>query len=459
MRCIFEGVLSLFFVLLLCTSLFAVDYGHRLGDREREFRPTGASVLSGALDPSLRKWYVPQELFAEYQWQQWTTTNYAKVRYRRYVDIDLEGECFYDLFGNLTTRGWLLYDWHQTQPRREGSSLLQTLWYLALFDRLVIASDARGEYHYALTIGDEIRTMLTPMTFAKPNFNGIQWDFLSDTYSLTVLLSRINSPGYGMNFGEIPDQTTDNTHLFGGRGTVRLGNAVEIGATYVNAHQSQTLTDFRAGPFEGMLSTGQNRDVSLVQIRLSDDSPEDGTGGAAFIDQEVWITDIHGSVIQGKDVGLLPELEGGKKGIAFLAADGNDRIILTYDLSSPSYTGPEPARIDHLHFRLLLANDYRVEVTSDRQANRSNRPVFLVIAKAPGNVKDNTNQRIVAFDYGLPVTNEVYGITLEVRDVAGFNVSGEFDVTRSTRKYPNVNLKHHHASTSDCFWRTTIGWR
>ena len=45
-----------------------------------------------------------------------------------------------------------------------------------------------------MTIGDRIRTTLTPLTFSKPAFSGIQADFASDKYQATVLMSRISNP-------------------------------------------------------------------------------------------------------------------------------------------------------------------------------------------------------------------------------------------------------------------------
>ena len=46
------------------------DFGSRLGIRrggEVFYDPTGPGVLFDALDPAVKKWYVPQELFNEYQ--------------------------------------------------------------------------------------------------------------------------------------------------------------------------------------------------------------------------------------------------------------------------------------------------------------------------------------------------------------------------------------------------------
>ncbi|MDP6018733.1 MAG: hypothetical protein QGI32_21750, partial [Candidatus Latescibacteria bacterium] len=101
-------------------SGFGQDYGSRLGQIQRggevSFEPTGPGVLFDALDPAVRKWYVPQELYAEYRWKQQEYSNYARHNYQRYVRTSLEGDYFYDLYGNFISKGWLIYDHHQDQP-------------------------------------------------------------------------------------------------------------------------------------------------------------------------------------------------------------------------------------------------------------------------------------------------------------------------------------------------------
>ena len=56
-------------------------YGNRLGSQRGgavSFEPRGSGVLFGALDPAIKKWYIPQELFNDYGWRQWEYSNYAK---------------------------------------------------------------------------------------------------------------------------------------------------------------------------------------------------------------------------------------------------------------------------------------------------------------------------------------------------------------------------------------------
>ena len=72
------------------------------------------------LVPTLRKWYVPQDLYHVYNWGGYKYTNYAKEPYQRYVSTQLEGLGQYDIFGNYITRGWRIYEWRQQQPLEIG---------------------------------------------------------------------------------------------------------------------------------------------------------------------------------------------------------------------------------------------------------------------------------------------------------------------------------------------------
>ncbi|MCY3788634.1 MAG: hypothetical protein OXH63_07575, partial [Gemmatimonadetes bacterium] len=64
--------------------------GQRRG-QEITYEPRGPGVLYDALDPALKKWYVPQELYELYGWQSWEYSNYAREQYQRYVNTDREG--------------------------------------------------------------------------------------------------------------------------------------------------------------------------------------------------------------------------------------------------------------------------------------------------------------------------------------------------------------------------------
>ena len=130
---------------------------------------------------------MPQELYEEYRWRQWQYTNRARLPYRRYVEVDLQGDYFYDLYGNYLTQGWLVFNTAQTRPQEAGSTLFKTNVFDRWFNQLVIAGDRKGQYHYALTVSNNLRTTLTPLAFSKPRLNGFQLDLATDKYQMTFL--------------------------------------------------------------------------------------------------------------------------------------------------------------------------------------------------------------------------------------------------------------------------------
>jgi hypothetical protein len=438
---------------------------------ELTFEPTGPGVLFGALDPAVRKWYVPQELFKEYQWKQWEYSNYARTHYNRYVNTTLEGDYFYDIYGSFITKGWLIYDWSQTQPEQGGSNLFKTERFRNFFSNLVIASDQKGQHNLAISIGSEIRTTLTPMTFSKPSFDGIQVDYQSDKYEVTTILSRISAPGGAGARNPSVNQTTSLTTLIGGRATAQLGDYVKIGANYVSAHNSFQLLDaFEGSPRSGSITSSQNAEnITKVFVRLTDDSPEDNEGGATLfawdliIEADTETIDAAGELtserqtVRASDVGLVPVPQGGFQRLGFWEASGSEQIELVYDFSSGSYSGPDPSEIRLVTFELVLANDYRVEVSSDRQTNRQRNNVFLLAARADENVKDGSNLTVLKLPYGLPTATEIYGVTVEANDILGFDFYGEFDRSLSYRKYPNrQQTKHLQASDKGEGWMMNL---
>ena len=220
------------------------------------------------------------ELYEEYRWRQWQYTNRARLPYRRYVEVDLQGDYFYDLYGNYLTQGWLVFNTAQTRPQEAGSTLFKTNVFERWFNQLVIAGDRKGQYHYALTVSNNLRTTLTPLAFSKPRLNGFQLDLAMDKYQMTFLHSLISGP---RAIQETERAFTDATSLAGGRFVAQVGDFVEVGLHAVSAHQTNSLTDELVETLhKGSLTNEQNQTVAQIEIQLRDDSPEDGRGGRPF---------------------------------------------------------------------------------------------------------------------------------------------------------------------------------
>ena len=388
------------------------DYGGRLGDRLGDrvvYHVPGVTNYMAALDPTVQRWYVPAMHFAEYGRNQWDYTNYARDANRRYIDASLAGDFFYDPFGRLISRGWLVYDWRQTKPLlAESSAIRKGGQYGSWFNRLVVSGDSKSQYNYSVMVGDEIWTTLTPMTFRKAGFNGVVTDFASDNFRLTGLFSRVSFPVLSGGAARFQN----STNLTAGRAELDLSDYFTLGFNFVNTHNNTGANkSFQGNVLKGALTPGQlAQRVNVLLVRLSDDSPEDGEGGAVLVSEEIEIrttlirqqlvldslvTVKRDTVILSNSINFRPAIKGGEIEHGFLTANGANQIVLQYPLS-PGETIAEKGTLralfqQHLNltlseaedaisairdvrFRLVLANDYRVEISSNRQTDQFGLP-------------------------------------------------------------------------------------
>ncbi len=398
----------------------------------------GVRVHPGALAPNVRKWYLPQSLYYEHRWRSWEYSNYARDQYQRYVGTLLEGTRQYDPLGNYISRGWTIYDWTETNPLSFGSAIKKAPQYGSWFNSILISSASKGQFHMTVTIGDAIRTTMTPLTFSKPAFNGIQWDFLTDKYAFTFLGSRVNAPAIPVQaIAQAPTTAANTTRFLGFRGVGQVGDFAKVGTTWLNAHHADNELDLEDNSLKGVLTRPQNTgNVETVVIRISDDSPESpGSGAVLFLARVVVDGEVHPEIV--------PLVEGGVRRGGVLEARGPDAVTLTYDLRNqfgPTDETPTFQDAKRLEFELIVANDYAVEVSSNKQTDRLGGQVFLPVARADGEITDGSNQRFLRFDYGLPTANEVIGFDFELTG-HGLDLRSEYVVNSQFRRYPNQNFR------------------
>jgi hypothetical protein len=441
-------------IVLLCLSFLLLAW-FGISDAGLEtgfFNPyltTGPRIAFNTMTPAVRKWYLPQTLYYLYDWKNWEYTNYAKENYQRYVDVFIEGTRFYDLYGNYVTKGWRIYDWTQAQPTVFGSSIWKAPQFASWFNRLLISSTSKGQFYVSLTIGEAIRSSLTPLTFSKPLFDGIQWDFSSDKYGATILASRVNNTApVAITQTQSSSSATTFTNLLGFRGTVQVGDFVRVGGTYVNASHGNSAISIGKNSLRGVLSGALNGgNVRRIVLRLSDDSPEDSRGGALLFRERIFINGIEHPEVK-------PLISGGVRRQGLLEANGADVVTLTYDIERDFRAGlsdkiTDFKEIREIDFELVIANDYRVEATSNMQTNNAGEPAFLPVAKASGNIRDGSNQQVIRFRYGLPTANQVAGMTFEISDIAGLDLRAEYAVNTRFRRFPNQNIRTNQALASN----------
>ena len=329
-----------------------------------------------------------------------------------------------------------------TGPRtvRSGSEARYSRngFYQSWFNNVIVSSAQKGQFHTSLTIGDALRTTLTPLTFSKPTFNGIQWDFLTDKYAMTILASRLSAPGFSALTQTSGANRSENTsRLLAGRGVGQLGDFAQIGLTWVNVANTTSTLTLGDNSLKGVLTEPQNQgSVETVVVRISDDSPETPQSGALLFFDQV--------VINGKPhPEITPLIRGGIRSEGNLEARGTDVIELIYDVRNdfrPTEEVPTLGDISKLEFELIIANDYRVEVSSNKQTDRLGGQVFLPVAQAEKEVIDGSNQRFIRFEYGLPTAHEVVGLDLEINNLGGLDLRAEYAVNRRFRRFPNQNF-------------------
>jgi hypothetical protein len=270
------------------------------------------------------------------------------------------------------------------------------------------------------------------LTFAKPNFDGLRLDWATDYYQGSVLFSRPSAPAGG--------EHSHATHLMGGHLEVPLGGQGRLGLTYVNAHNAQTQVALTRGNLlHGVLTTPQQQAPQTLWVRLRDDSPEDNRSGATLYRHEIVLVDSLGVAHWGGAIGLLPRVEGGAQIGGALTATGAETILLEYDLSRLRSYGLDPGEVSRVGVELQVANDYHVEMASTlQQAGQTQNPetVFFTVARAPGNVADATNARVLFLDYGLPTANAILGIDGEWTPLPGLSLRGELALNRHYARYP-----------------------
>ena len=402
--------------------------------------------------PEIHKWYVPRHLPVTFDptWYR-TQSNYAVDAYRYYVSAELEGLLWYDQLGHPVERGWLLYEWQQEQEHPRGSSIWKGNQYNRLFSRLVVASEGGGGVEMRLMLGDQLETVFTPLTFVKPRFNGLRLDVAGDHVKGSLILARPSKPDVDDVLGTLsPSDRTDFVNLFGGHAEWTVAPRAALGATYVNAHFGNTRETFGSGsPFGGSLMTIQNQSLEFLWIRLRDDSPEDGVGGALLFDYDIVLVDTAGTELRGREIGFLPTVEGGSRRGGALAADGSETIVLAWNFDDLAANGIETEDLRSVRVELSVANDYHIEATSNLQTDgelRRAAPVFLTVRRAAGNVQDNSNATVVSVDYGLPTATEVIGFDWNIIDWNGFSFQGEVVTSRRHRQYPNPGTTSHHSA-------------
>jgi hypothetical protein len=429
-----------------------------LTGRERSASAPGLYGLQTepeTLVPQRRRTGLPGSMYYERRWQGMGYTNYSRESYERYRSPYLEGLRYYDNFGAYVGQGWLVYDWTEVAPEPDGSMVdlgsefTSGSRFSRWFNGIMISSASHGQYHSSLAISDQLRTSFTPLTFAKPRFNGIQWDVMSDKYAVTLLASRLSSP--------LQFESDYSSRFLAAHGEAQVGDFGKVGVTWANVHNTRADVSVADSPLSGVLTGPQNLgNVDEVTIVIADDSPGSPQSGAVLIVERVLVDGVFHPEIR-------PLISGGVSRQGYLEVSGPDVIELTYNIRDdfrPTDELGSHTEIRSLEFELVVANDYDITVTSNKQVTLvgARRQSHLPVARAAGEVTDGSNQRFIRFAYGLPTAHEIVGVNFELTDLGGLDVRGEYAVNRRYRRFPNQNYMQldSYRETDEAYYITAV---
>ena len=368
----------------------------------------------------------------------------------------------YDPFGNFLAEGYSQWSWVEHRPGKgagnrsplDGSYRERNPTWNSWFNWSTVSSDGYKSWKWKFTVAQDIRTNFTSFTLRLPRFTGIALDMASEKNALTLLYTR-GYPTWRQNIenlepGPITGPLTLSRNavspvpLFGAHWQTAIGDAVKLGATFVNMHaesarSKEFITQVRGGlPYEMF-------PPESIILTFSDDSPEDGIGGAAVFGEPIVRVIAEGDSVLTR---FIPAILGGQRVGGHWEANGFEDLSFAYDMP----LSPIPIAME---IEATVANDYRIGISqahkfSDkqfelvpRQFDENGNPVLFVdrstepviIDRAEGNIRDFSNKRKVRFRYGFNTGTTRYGVDLEA-DFSGLALSGELALSSTYQQFP-----------------------
>ncbi len=372
----------------------------------------------------------------------------------------------FDDFGNYQTYGYQVYLMEDRRPgvgrltsrRNDGSFSMRDMrtwgnW----FQWLMIANDSYRGLNYHVTVGDQVRTRFTPLTFNLPLFSGVRFDAETKKNRFTLLYSRGYANYRNNRFAlsslfSVPtrlDQSGDRVFvveespvpLMGAHWETDIGDALTIGGTYVNQHQEFVKKDRGVNTLRGTLPY-EIFPPNRVIITFADDSPHDGIGGAAVFEVNVKVIGEDGTEFTR----FIPIVLGGVRVGDRLEANGFDTVSYAYDMP----LSPVPVEME---IEAVVANDYNIQISQQhkffnkrsKQVDERGNPIQFedrgteprTIDRAEGNVTDLSNKRHIRFRYGFFTGQQLFGMNFR-GDFTGVKVGGEFAITSTYQQFPTV---------------------
>ena len=365
---------------------------------------------------------------------------------------------FYSSMGDYLTTGYDLYAW--TERRDPGTASARGQIYgssifkhyrvfLSAFGDLVVARDSRGSWGYSAILGDALIARFTPLTLSRVDFDGVRLDLATPSLQATLLGSRPERPGYSVARASWYIENTEfadaSPMLLGGRLQWNLGR-LQMGMTGVNLHMFRSTAS--GNTLKGVLRPGQPL-ISWVLFRFTDDSPEDGRGGAVVQEPVLIVNGVPRSDLQARvirhragvssQVGTVSQATGEFRAFPYhqFRSVGEIESSLFYRNREVPLFADYLYRIDHLHGENVSADTnleslielFRVESSDEvLQADGNDQLVYLFDISQEPFVESVELEVVLSNDYKVDVA------TLIDEDV------------RARKRYAQFNTTYYHTA-------------
>jgi hypothetical protein len=378
--------------------------------------------------------------------------NYAETQYHPYR-AQLRQDPRYNYFGEFLADGWRAF---RLEEQRPGTSLIaKDQVYRSLFNNLLITHTSYKGVNAALTVGDEVRTTLTPFTLQQAGASGVRWELEYPNNRVTFLVERgfdasdflgypsFSSPANVEREVSVLDREVRvveerPVYTWGGRWETQVGDVLSLGATFLNQQHINTMVDQGDGYLRGGIPYADMLPPSTLILRCTDDSPEDGQGGAAVssVVLEIEATASARDTLLSSDPAspfyspaLVPVRTGGHPVQGHWQADGEEQLDYTFTL-------PKGLTSRRARFTVVVANDYRIAVSQIHPFSAKTRQTpFFTLRRAPGNIQDLSNRQQLLLEYGLSSGQTLYGLDLAA-DLVGLKLRGEVVMNPQYQKFP-----------------------
>jgi hypothetical protein len=367
---------------------------------------------------------------------------------------------YYGGMGNYLITGYTAYEWLETRrpSQKWGSSIfkdapLQALsrsHWVTIFDSMLVGKDGYGNWGYSLVVGDALLGRFTPLTLSKANFNGFRMDIATPHLQFTGMASRFERP-HSYQHVVVPwlvddnfQMADDSTLLLAGRTQGQLGG-LQLGLNWVNQHLYQSTET--GNTLKGILRPGQAL-IDQVLVRISDDSPLDGTGGALVQDIQIRVNgelrpDLKRPPIRHTDgaqiqVGRISAATGAFSPISYNALSYNTGIEgLTFyrERETPLYA-------DYL-YRL----DHEAGIDVSGSTNLSGLLANFEVSPLDGALTADGNEQLI---YLFDLTGEGSAQSVELEGI----LANDYKVEVALLSNRNPRAKGYHAQFISSFYRT-----